>query len=85
LWSLPQSVAWERLHLVRVVARYAAKLVMAERGDASAAILAEVRQLEDRLGLSAMSMLRLRWVIADDKTTDQSADVANLNDYRDAL
>jgi hypothetical protein len=83
LWVLPQAVAWERLHLTRVVARYAQKLVAAERTDAPASLLAEVRQLEDRLGLSPMAMLRLRWEI-DETEAEAPADgsVAVLDHYR---
>lgn len=65
LWRLPQAVVWEEQAGERVVARYARCLVEAERPKATAAILGEVRQLEDRLGLSPMAMLRLRWSIGD--------------------
>jgi hypothetical protein len=76
-------VAWERLRLERVVARYASVLTIAESEDASAAILGEVRQLEDRLGLSPMAMLRLRWEIADAPVERTPAGVTSLADYRD--
>lgn len=67
LWATPQAVAWERLGWTRVVARYAQLLVVAEEPGAGSGILLETRQLEDRLGLTPMSMLRLRWeVMADD-------------------
>lgn len=65
LWKTPQAVAWERLGWTRVVARYARVTVEAEMPDASASILAEVRQLEDRLGLSPMAMRRLMWKVDD--------------------
>lgn len=65
LWSLPQAVAWEEMAAERVVARYCRVLLAAERPKATAAHLQEVRQLEDRLGLSPMAMLRLRWSIGD--------------------
>jgi hypothetical protein len=64
LWATPQAVAWERLGWVDTVARYARQLVRAEGRDAQVTILSEVRQLEDRLGLTPMAMLRLRWEIA---------------------
>lgn len=71
LWAelcrLPQAVAWERMHMVRLAARYCRKLLEAEQPDAMVSLQAEVRQLEDRLGLSPMSMLRLRWEIAADE------------------
>jgi hypothetical protein len=84
LWTLPQAVAWERLRLERVVARYAAALIAAESPDGSAAVMAEVRQIEDRLGLSAMAMLRLRWEIAEPPLEQPGASgVTDLADYRD--
>lgn len=70
LWRSPQSVAWERLGWTRSVARYCRALVDAEKKDAAAALLAEVRQMEDRLGLTPMSMLRLRWEIAPDELAE---------------
>lgn len=79
LWRLPQAVAWEKLSLERVVARYCRILVEAECGGTkrsfegdeetfveSRAITA-ARQaalnLEDRLGLSPLSMRRLQWEV----------------------
>lgn len=67
LWSTPQAVAWARLGWTRVVARYCSVLALAEAADPNAAMLGEVRQLEDRLGLSPMAMLRLRWEIVSDE------------------
>lgn len=63
LWTTPQAVAWEDLGWTRVVARYANVLLACEKPDASAALLGEARQLEDRLGLSPMAMKRLQWVV----------------------
>jgi hypothetical protein len=71
LWATPQAVAWERLGWTRVVARYVRCLLVAERVEAPVALLGEVRQLEDRLGLSPISMLRLRWEIAPDEVAEQ--------------
>jgi hypothetical protein len=71
LWSTPQAVAWERLGAgtVRVVARYVVLLAEADVGEPKAAM--EVRQLEDRLGLSPLAMLRLRWEVATDEVAEQ--------------
>lgn len=68
LWRTPQSVMWERLGWADVVARYTRQLTVAERRKPPVAVLAEVRQLEDRLGLTPMAMLRLRWEISDEST-----------------
>jgi hypothetical protein len=67
LWRSPQAAAWAQLAIVRTVARYCRVLVASEVPGAPATYLTEVRQLEDRLGLTAMSMLRLRWVVSTDE------------------
>ena len=72
LWATPAAAAWERNSWTRSVARYLLAQKAAERSLAtarpSALILGEVRQMEDRLGLTPLSMLRLRWEIdADDE------------------
>jgi hypothetical protein len=66
LWATPQASQWERMGWTRVVARYAHLLEITETSKASALIFGEVRQMEDRLGLSPMAMLRLRWEIEDE-------------------
>lgn len=70
LWSTPQAAAWERLGpgCVRVVARYVVLLAEADVGEPKAAM--EVRQIEDRLGLTPLAMLRLRWEIAPDEVAE---------------
>ena len=83
LWLTPQAVAWEALGWVDTVARYARVLAVAERRNAHPVMLAEARQLEDRLGLNPMAMLRLRWEVTDEDATDQP-DLAVL-DIRERL
>jgi hypothetical protein len=61
LWKLPQAVMWERLVYTREVAQYARWAVLGQLGEMDAA--KEARQLGDRLGMTPMSMLRLRWEI----------------------
>src|SRR5688500_1186499 len=63
VWRKPQAVEWERKHEELVVARYVCKALLAERANAKGPVMTETRQLEDRLGLSDVAMLRLRWVI----------------------
>jgi hypothetical protein len=74
LWSLPQAVAWERLGWTRDVAQYVRHKVMGELGDLDGA--KEARQWSDRLGLSPMSMLRLRWEVVADETAPRRAEKA---------
>lgn len=73
LWKTPQSVAWERLGYERVVARYVRVLIKAET-KLLGMHLSDARQLEDRLGLTPMAMLRLRWEIAPDEIAEARDD-----------
>jgi len=69
LWGTPQAVAWERMGWTREVAQYVRWKVKAELGDLDAS--KEARQLSDRLGLSPLAMLRLRWEVAPDEVGEQ--------------
>lgn len=72
LWSTPQASAWERHGWTRVVARYALLLGLAEDVESmSAALLGEVRQLEDRLGLNPKAMRSLLWEVTDDEVAEK--------------
>ena len=85
LWRSPQAAAWEELGWIRAVARYTRITVAAERPKASAALMAEARQLEDRLGLNPKAMRSLGWEIsAVEAVTDagNADDVADLDAFR---
>lgn len=69
LWATPQAVMWERMRAAHTVARYVRFSVMAERGHLPAAT--EARQIEDRLGLNPMALLRLRWEVVEDQVAEQ--------------
>lgn len=94
LWATPQAVAWEELGWIRTVARYAVLVLAAEdevlnpsgeRGP-NATLLGEVRQMEDRLGLTPMSMRRLLWeVVEPAQEQEQPAGVTSLESRRAAL
>lgn len=79
LWGTPQAVAWEQLGYHRIVARYARMLALAEE-KLQATLLGETRSLEDRLGLTPMSMLRLRWEIGP----SQERKLASVSDIKEA-
>ena len=74
LWRMPQAVMWEQQGTLMVVARYAVLRNLVQNpeslDDVIAAAWSELRQLEDRLGLSPMALLRLQWEI--EGTTAQS-------------
>lgn len=69
LWALPQAVAWERFNYGREVAQYVVWKIMAEAGSLDAS--KESRQISDRLGLTPLAMLRLRWEVVADEVADQ--------------
>ena len=88
LWATPQAFAWDQQGWGTrvVVARYCRKAQLAERDTATGTVMSEVRQLEDRLGLSPMAMRRLQWEIAERPAAQGDGDgagVAHLDDYRD--
>jgi hypothetical protein len=76
LWATPQAAQWERLGVsaARTVARYARLLVAAEKPGALASVQSEVRQMEDRLGLTPMAMLRLQWEVVSDELSEARAE-----------
>jgi len=65
LWRTPQAVQWERLEWTRDVAQYVRHKVLGELGDMESA--KEARQWSDRLGLTSLAMLRLRWEVVTDE------------------
>lgn len=71
LWHTPQAVVWERYRWTRAVARYCTLITLAESGTLTisqqVSVMAEIRQIEDRLGLNPVAMLRLRWEVAPDE------------------
>lgn len=69
LWRTPQAAAWEHLGWTRDVATYARLSVLAEMGDMPA--LQEARMWSDRLGLTPMAMLRLRWKVSTDEVGEK--------------
>lgn len=74
LWRTPQAKAWLSLGWTRTVARYATLVIACEGEAMTAALLAEVRQMEDRLGLSPMAMKRLQWEIVADVAAVEADD-----------
>jgi hypothetical protein len=67
-----------------VVARYVRVLAESE-SSLSVGLLGEVRQLEDRLGLTPMAMLRMRWEIAPDEVAEKRAESSTVPAVRKRL
>ena len=61
LWTLPQAVEWERMRCEDVVALYVRVFVVVSSDVTNPKMLAEVRQLDAKIGLSPRAMLDLRW------------------------
>jgi hypothetical protein len=72
LWALPQAVMWEQLHCGREVAQYVRWKVKAEAGSLDAA--KEARQLGDRLGMTPLALLRLRWEVPADEVAQKRSE-----------
>ena len=68
IWASPMAMAWLDADVPALV-RLAMLMELVSQGDASAAELGEIRQLEDRFGLSPLARRRLQWEI------DQAAGV----------
>lgn len=76
LWATPQAAAWETLGWTRVVARYAVLIeaIESDEGVPPAALLGEVRQIEDRLGLNPKAMRSLLWEVASEDAVAEKRD-----------
>ena len=71
LWRTPHAVMWEHLGWTRTVARYCRVMVAAEQPGAKITLMAEARQLEDRLGLTPRAMRSMLWQIAPDEVAEK--------------
>ena len=75
LWRSPQAAMWVRMYIDDAVARYVRNCLLVENDSHTTVALAhlhsEIRQLEDRLGLSPLALLRLRWEIVPDEVAEK--------------
>lgn len=72
MWKKPQATMWQLEQMDDAVARWCRLLVDWERTGRITA-LSELRALDDRLGLTPLSMLRLNWAIEDPVVEDVDA------------
>lgn len=69
-WRLPQAAMWVRQGILYTLARYITIMADLEKGGvgyvsvASTNMYAEMRQMENALGLSSAALARLRWEVA---------------------
>lgn len=87
LWASPQAVAWDELGWTRTVARYTRITIAAERPNATAAVMGESRQLEDRLGLNPKAMRSLGWEVTTPEVEEATGgeDVVDIDAFRARL
>ena len=78
LWRLPQALKWEEMHAEDVVALYVRALI-AVSNEMEPKLMNEVRQLDNKLGISPLAMRGMRWEIAARKTLDEGAVTTNGN------
>jgi len=71
LWSLPQAVKWEEQHAEDIVALYVRALIAVTQ-DLDAKLMNEVRQLDNKLGISPLAMRNMRWEVAAKKIEEPS-------------
>ena len=60
VWASPMAVLWLEADVPSLV-RLAALVELADSGEMAPQVLAEIRQLEDRFGLSPLARRRLQW------------------------
>lgn len=61
VWKLPQAIEWERMRCEDTVALYVRTFCCAVQSPDNTKLLAEVRQLDAKIGLSPKAMRDLRW------------------------
>lgn len=75
IWRSAQAAMWVRMHVDDMVARYVRNCILVENDSHTTVALAhlhsEIRQLEDRLGMSPLALLRLKWEIVPDEVEEK--------------
>lgn len=72
LWRLPQAVKWEEMSAHDTVALYVRALCAVVR-DMDAKLMNEVRQLDNKLGISPLAMRNMRWEIGARRVAESPA------------
>lgn len=62
-WSSPQAAAWDDGSLYTIARRAMLEDLVPVKGDVPVALLREMREIDDRLGLSPKGMAAMRWKI----------------------
>jgi hypothetical protein len=72
VWSSPMAAVYLEAD-VPALTRLAALVDQTAKGDVGANVLAEIRQLEDRFGLTPLARRRLQWEIEQATPVDRPA------------
>src|SRR5688572_23295406 len=76
-WKKPQALMWERLGLERQVANYVRQLAEAERMNAGTNVRILLHRQMEALGLTALGLRALRWMIVEDETARGDSNKTN--------
>ena len=79
VWRTPQACMWVNNGLERTVARYVMASALVEI-EPTAGMMAEVRHLDDRLGLSSMALRKLQWEV-EAPSENKLAEVTNIDRF----
>lgn len=82
VWRSPQAVMWADGGMERVVARYVMVSALVEV-EPTASMMGELRQMEDRLGLSPMALKKLQWIVEEPHKRGELAEVTHIERYAD--
>jgi hypothetical protein len=74
VWASPMAAVWLDADVPALV-RLATLVELLDQGEATAMVLTEIRQLEDRFGLSPMARRRLQWEV--EQAADEAKPVVN--------
>lgn len=87
LWRKPQAIMWEHCGDEYLVARYLVlrNLIQHPKGASQiqATALAQLKQLEDALGLTPLARLKLCWEIVDEELEGQSESLSSVKHATD--
>lgn len=79
LWRKPQAVMWVKDGIEDVIARYVRNCIILESPAgkltmATANLVSECRQQEDRMGRSPLALQRMRWQVSEDELAEIQRD-----------
>lgn len=86
VWRSPMAAMWDPSDAL-VLARMAQLVQQVSLGDGSPQVLSEIRQLEDRMGLSPLARRRIGWELPPEEEAEarKADNVADMKKWRQRL